>query len=132
MNIETVCTEMLSNVPKSIAAGVIDMSSGMLLDVKTTDSHPSQVLDMLAAATKDLFEGDMVLEIEALFRKTRGEADTGDHYFKEIIVNSTNLIHVFSRVPSNEGIVGVAVCRSSANLGLVLTKVRSIMTKIEA
>ena len=47
MNVENVCTEILSTVPKAIAAGVIDMSSGMLLDVKTTDSHPSQVLDML-------------------------------------------------------------------------------------
>ncbi|MDH5434435.1 MAG: hypothetical protein OEY19_10865 [Gammaproteobacteria bacterium] len=132
MNIEAVCTEVLSTVPKAIAAGIIDMSSGMLLDVKTTDSHPSQVLDMLAAATKDLFEGDMVMEIEDIFKKTRGESDAKFHYFKEVIVNSTNLIHIFSRIPSNESIIGVVVCRASANLGLCLTKMRSIMEKAEA
>ncbi len=126
MKVEAICSAIISDVPKAVAAGVIDMSSGMLLDVKTTDSHPSEVLDILAAATKDLFEGDMVTEIEDMFKKSRGEEDIKYHYFKEVIVNSTNLIHVFLRVPSNEGIVLTAVCRASANLGLVLTKMRSI------
>ncbi len=131
MNVEEICTAILSEVPKSVAAGVIDMESGMLLDVKTTDSHPSQVLDMLAAATKDLFEGEMVTQIEDMFKKARGEEDNTFRYFKEIIVNSTNLIHVFLRIPSNESIVLTAVCRASSNLGMALTKMRTIAGKVD-
>lgn len=131
MKVEEICPVVLSEVPKSIAAGIIDMGSGMLLDVKTTDSHPSQVLDILAAATKDLFEGDMVTQIEEMFKKARGEEDSPFHYFKEVIVNSTNLIHVFLRVPSMESVVLAVVCRSSANLGLALTKMRTIANKAD-
>ena len=130
MNIEDVCTKILDSVPKALAAGVVDMGTGMLLDVKTTDSHPSEVLDMVAAATKDLFEGETVTEVEETFRKLRGDKNTA-RYFKEIIVNSTNLIHVFLRVPSAENIVVTVVCRIDANLGMVLTKSRSAVHDIK-
>ena len=39
-----------SNVPECVAVGYVDMTTGMLLDVNTVDSHPSEVLDLVAAA----------------------------------------------------------------------------------
>lgn len=131
MKIDECCSAVINTVPKALAAGVVDMGTGMLLDVKTTDSHPSEVLDMVAAATKDLFEGETVTEVENTFRKIRGDKNTG-RYFKEIIVNSTNLIHVFIRIPSAENIVVTVVCRIDANLGMVLTKARTVVHSIEA
>jgi hypothetical protein len=115
----------LSNVPKAVAAGVTDMGTGMLLAVKTVDSHPQAVLDMLAAATKDLYEGDMVTNIEQTFKKVRGDTSS-EHYFQEIIVNSKNLIHVFARLKSSQNVIMTVVCRADANLGLVVTKAREI------
>lgn len=126
MSVDTICDRTIESVPKALAAGVVDMGTGMLLGVKTTDSHPQAVLDMLAAATKDLFEGDMVLNIENTFKKSRGDTSSG-HYFKEIIVNSENLIHVFGRLKSSPNVVVTAVTRVSANLGLVVTKFREII-----
>ena len=63
--------------------------------------------------------------IEAIFKKSRGDSSSA-HYFKEILVTSTNLIHVFSRLHSNPDIVMTAICQEGANLGLVLMKVREI------
>ena len=69
----------------------------MLLSIRTVDSHPREVIDLVAAATADLFNGPNVSMIETMFKRSRGLSDDGHHYFQEIIVNSDNLIHVFLR-----------------------------------
>ena len=58
MSVDTIVNSVISDVPKSVAAGVVDMGTGLLLGVKTVDEHPQDVLDMLAAATHELYEGD--------------------------------------------------------------------------
>jgi len=120
----------ISSVPECVAAGYVDLSSGMLLGVKTVDSHPAEVMDLLSAATSDLFQGTSVVMIENVFKKARGLKDNAQHYFQEIIVNSDNLIHVFIRTKSQNQ-VATFVCRKSANLGMVLTKARSCMPELE-
>lgn len=125
MSIDMVLQSCMKEIPKAVAAGVVDMGSGMLLGVKTVDSHPQEVLDLVAAATKDLFEGDNVTQIENMFKRGRGVV-SDERYFREILVCSTNLIHLFTRLKSDQNIVLTVVCRADANLGLVLSKGRSI------
>jgi hypothetical protein len=122
----------VAGIPECLAAGFVDLSTGMLLEAKTVDSHPDEVLEIVAAATADLFQGPNVALIESMFKKARGVPDDGHHYFQEIIVNSDNLIHVFLRGKGNQDHVATFVCRKSANLGMVLTKARSWMPKLEA
>ncbi len=125
MSVETILERVMSDVPKAVAVGVVDLESGMLLGAKTVDSHPQAVLDLVAAACRDIFEGDSVVEIEDIFKKTRG--DTSDeHYFNEIIVNSKNLVHFFSRLKGEPTTVITAVCRADVNLGLMVAKGRAI------
>lgn len=119
-------------VPECVACGYVDMKTGMLLGVKTVDSHPQEVIDLVAAATGDLFQGTNVATIEKLFRQSRGVKEDGSHYFQEIIVNSDNLVHVFLRSKRNQDMVLVTVCRVTANLGMVLTKTRASMQAVEA
>ncbi|MFA9202645.1 MAG: hypothetical protein ACEQSD_01430 [Flavobacteriales bacterium] len=122
----------MTSVPDCVAAGFVDLSSGMILSIKTVDSHPSEVFDFLAAATADLFQGPNVAAIEAIFKKARGLPENVEqHYFQEIIVNSDNLIHVFIRGKKQQQVV-CYVCRKGANLGMVLTKARAGMPAIEA
>lgn len=125
MSVDAIVVNLLKDVPKAMAAGVVDMGTGMLLAVKTVDSHPQAVLDMVAAATKDLFEGDTVVSIENTFRQVRGDSFQG-HYFREIIVSSRNLLHVFARLDSHESIVLCVVARIDTNLGLAVMKTREI------
>lgn len=119
-------------VPECVAAGYVDVASGMLLSLRTVDSHPRQVIDLLAAATADMFNGPSVSTIERMFKKARGLEDDGYHYFHEIIVNSDNLIHVFLRGKKNPEYVAVFVCRKTANLGMALTKARLALPALEA
>ena len=126
MSVESILTRTMNEVPKAVAVGVVDMGTGMLLGVKTVDSHPQEVLDLVAAATKDLFEGDNVTQIENTFKRVRG-VQTSERYFKEIIVMSTNLVHVFARLKQHQDTVAVVICRNDVNLGLALVKTRAVV-----
>lgn len=121
----------IASIPECVAGGYVDLSTGMLLGIKTVDSHPSEVMELLAAATADMFQGATVVTIENMFKKARGVED-GKHYFNEMIVNSDNLIHIFIRAKINQEHVVVFVCRKSANLGMVLTKSRAALPAIES
>ena len=132
MSFDIALNTAATTVTECVAAGYVDVASGMLLAIKTVDSHPRQVIDLLAAATADLFNGESVSMIERMFKKARGLQDDGYHYFQEIIVNSENLIHVFLRGKTNPEYVAVFVCRKTANLGMALTKARLAMPKLEA
>lgn len=132
MSLDDALNKVRSTVPECVAVGFVDMKTGMLLSVKTVDSHPQEVLDLVAAATGELFQGQNVSAIESTFKRMRGVRDDGHHYFQEIIIMSDNLLHVFQRCKRNEDMVLVVVCRISANLGMVLTKSRSQLEAVEA
>lgn len=131
MSLDQAIQDTVKNVPEAVAAGYIDVDSGMLLGVKTVDSHPTEVIDILAAATSDLFQGANVVTIENMFKKMRGSTEDR-HYFQEIIVNSDNLVHVFCRGKENQSYVLCVVCRASTNLGMALTKTRQSLIACEA
>jgi len=131
-NLDQQLAAACSTIPECLAGGYIDISSGMLLAVKTVDSHPAEVIDMLAAATGELFAGKNVVAIENMFKKARGLPSDNHHYFQEIIVNSENLIHVFLRGKRYSDYVACFVCRKTANLGMALTKARAAMPDLEA
>ena len=132
MSLDAKLAALIQTVPECVAGGYVDIGSGMLLSVKTVDSHPQEVISLLAAATADLFAGPNVSLIEKMFKKARGMADDDHHFFQEVIVNSDNLIHVFMRGKLHPEYVAVFVCRRTANLGMALTKARIAMPDLEA
>lgn len=132
MSLDTELANIQRTVPECVAAGYVDMKTGMLLGIKTVDSHPQEVIDLVAAATGDMFQGPNVSSIERAFKKIRGVKDDGHHYFQEIVVFSDNLLHVFQRGRKNTDHVVTFVCRKSANVGMVLTKTRLSMATVES
>jgi hypothetical protein len=121
------------SIPECVAAGYVDLSTGMLLGIRTVDSHPQEVLELLSAATSDLFQGTNVVTIENLFKKARGlPADGSYHYFQEMIITSDNLLHIFLRGKTHTDHVVVFVCRRSANLGMAIMKARTALPDIES
>jgi hypothetical protein len=132
MSLDKALAAAQNEIPECVSTGYVDMVSGLLLGVKTVDSHPAEVLDLVAAATGDLFQGKNVMEIEKLFDRSRGIEGRNHHYFNEIIVFSTNLIHVFIRSKRNPDQAGVFITRASANIGMVLVRSRAAMGIVEA
>jgi len=115
-----------SETPDCLAAGVVDMATGMLLSYETVDNHPAEVLDLLAGATLDLFQGRTVVMIEDIFKERRG-VSSDQHYFQEILVNSDNLTHLFVRMNENQDVVAVVVCRKSVNVGMLFAQARRVV-----
>ena len=132
MSLNDFLGQAVGTIPECVAGGYVDLATGMLLAIKTVDSHPREVMDILAAATADLFQGTNVLTIESMFKKARGLAQDGHHYFQEMVINSDNLVHVFMRGKQNEDHVACFVCRRSVNMGMALTKARQALPAIEA
>ncbi|MCO1658661.1 hypothetical protein [Pseudonocardia humida] len=119
------------DVPEYLASGVVDLTTGMLLDADTIDDHPRDILDMLAAATADLFEGRTITQIEQMWREQRGSLEDGGHYFQEILIYSNNLVHLFIRSPSNPEIVAAVVCRRNVNIGMFFATARHAVRELE-
>jgi hypothetical protein len=125
MSAESIVKDCMDQVPKAVAAGVVDMASGLMLAIRTIESHPQSVLDVLAPATKELFEGDMVVHIENLFKQARG-VTTDERYFQEILVSSSHLWHYFGRLKSNSAVVLCIVTRGDVNMGMMIVKARQV------
>jgi len=123
--------EFRQNVPDYVGCGFVDMSTGMLLSVDTVDNHPREILDVVAAATADLFQGKNVAQIEMLWNQVRGVAD-GGNYFKEILVNSDNLVHLFMRSTSNPDVAAVIICRRNVSIGMLFAQARQVMRDFDA
>ena len=118
-------------VPSCLATGVVDMTTGMLLTYETTEGHPSEVLDMLAGATLDMFQGRTVTMIEDIFKERRG-VTSNEHYFQEILANSTNLTHLFIRNNQVDDLVAVVVCPKSVIVGMLMVTARRVIKEYSA
>lgn len=127
-NVTALAKTLRADAPDCVAAGIVDMSTGMLLAYETVDTHPSEVLDLLAGATLDLFQGRTVVMIENIFKERRGVV-SNQHYFQEVLVNSDNLTHLFIRVNTRQDIVAVAVCRRSVNVGMLFAQARRVIAQ---
>lgn len=129
--LENALGRALREIPDCVAGGYVDMTTGMLLAVKTVDSHPREVLDLVAAATADLFQGSNVSAIERMFKKARGLKDDGNHYFQEMIIFSDNLLHIFLRGKKHSEHIAVFVSRKTVNIGMMLAKSRLMLPTLE-
>jgi hypothetical protein len=117
-----------AQVPDCTVAALVDMSTGMLLAVDTLEDYPGDELDLLAAATFDLFQGRNVGIIADVLNG--GKADR--HYFQEMVVQSDTLLHIFLRSAKSEDLVAVVVCRRAANMGMLFAQARVVMRQMDA
>lgn len=131
MSLDNAISSAVKEIPECVAGGYVDMSTGMLLGVKTVESHPQEVLDLVSAATADMFQGKNVVAIENMFKKNRGLEQDDHHYFQEMIVFSDNLLHIFQRCKKNSDHAVVWVCGKAANIGMALAKARMALGSVE-
>lgn len=121
MSIQTALNSAMETIPDCIAAGYIDMETGMLLGSSVSDPDCEGSLDSLAVAVANLFQGRGVAAFEALLRQA-GSADEENTGFGEIAVFSKDRLNIFLRTKEYPDHVVCYICRNSANVGLALTK----------
>ncbi|WP_170384541.1 hypothetical protein [Ruegeria atlantica] len=121
MTIETAMATAMTTIPDCIAAGYVDMETGMLLGANTSDPDSAAVLDSVAIAVANLFQGRGIKAFEELLRNA-GSEESDDPGFGEIAVFSNDRLNIFLRTREYPDHVVCYICRSSANVGLALTK----------
>lgn len=121
MSIESALASAIETIPDCIAAGYVDMETGMLLGVDASDQESAGALENLALAVANLFQGRGMKGFEELLRNA--EIDDSEHPgFGEIAVFSNDRLHIFLRTREYPDHVVCYICRDSANVGLALTK----------
>lgn len=121
MTINTALTSAMDSIPDCIASGYVDMETGMLLGTSAPDAADADVLEILAVAVANLFQGRGVKAFEELL-SSAGLQDPDNPGFGEISVFSNNRLHIFLRTREYPEHVVCYICRDSANIGLALTK----------
>ncbi len=128
MSIHDALNAAIETIPDCLAAGYIDMETGMLLGTCIKESDDATDLNELAIAVANLFQGRGVSAFEALLRQTDEDSDG----FGEIAVFSNDRLNIFLRTREFPDHVVCYVCRNSANVGLALTKSHLSLTSITA
>lgn len=121
MSIENALKTAMETIPDCVAAGYVDMETGMLLGASVNDQADAEALDTLAIAVANLFQGRGVSAFEALLRQSEGAASENPG-FGEIAVFSKDRLNIFLRTQAYPDHVVCYICRNSANVGLALTK----------
>lgn len=127
MTVETILAKTMTEVPRALAAGVVDMTTGALLGFEAVDDHPREALAQVAGACGALFEGQDVAMLEGVLQQLRG-ARPRERYLTEIVVASTERVRIFARLGQHEPAVLVVECRTDVDMGLALVKTRAITT----
>ncbi|MDA7965144.1 hypothetical protein [Ruegeria sp.] len=121
MSIDAALSSAMKTIPDCIAAGYVDMETGMLLGLQAAEAEHSDVLENLALAVANLFQGRGVIAFQELLRAA-GAEETDHPGFGEIAVFSDDRLHIFLRTRDYPDHVVCYICRDSANIGLALTK----------
>jgi len=121
MSIEAALASAMETIPDCIAAGYIDMETGMLLATSASEAVSSEVLDNLAVAVTNLFQGRGVQAFQTLL-DAAGLQDADNPGFGEIAVFCNDRLHIFLRAPQYPEHTVCYICRDSANIGLALAK----------
>ncbi len=130
MSLDEALTAAHAQVPECVAMGYLDLSTGTLLGVRTTGSHPRDALDVMSSATVDLLLGTNVAAVTEAQQERVG-ARAADRGFQEVVVFSADHIHVFLRGRRNPSHAMIAVCRGHAKVGAVIARSRVALSSLE-
>lgn len=128
--IDDACRDVVGKVDGAVAAGVVDLDTGMLLGVHNAAQYTQTLNEIVAAACMDLFRGPNISRIEQMVRQHRGVPENGEHYFQEIHVTSTNNYH-FAKTVKNGRAVIMLVTRKTTNIGMGWAQLKAVIPTIE-
>jgi predicted regulator of Ras-like GTPase activity (Roadblock/LC7/MglB family) len=128
--IDDACKEVVDKVDGALAAGVVDLDTGMLLGIYNGAQYTQTLNEVVAAAAMDLFRGPNVGRIEQMVRAHRGLPENGDRYFEEIHVSSKNNYHFMKTVKGGKAVI-VLVTKKTTNIGMGWAMLKSVIPSVE-
>ena len=128
--LEQLLEAAMGAIPKVVAVAAVDIEQGRLLATRFETPLDPEVEARLAGATRELLGAPYFAAVEASLGSAEVEAgaqrDVLDFPARQVIVLSTNLVHLFVRLEQYPNLVLAVVCRANTNLGLTLARLRSM------
>lgn len=116
-NINDICKTIVDNVDDAMAAGVVDLSTGLLLGVHHNVPYFTQsYLDAVAAAAVDMFRGRGVSGVEKRLSESRGEEVKNT--MEEIQMTTPKTYHFMQVIPGKPNALAVLITGKNTNLGM--------------
>lgn len=128
--IDDACRDVVTKVDGAVAAGVVDLDTGMLLGVYNAAQYTQTLNEIVAAACMDMFRGPNISRIEQMVRSHRGIPENGEHYFQEIHVTSDNNFHFAKTLKKGRAVI-MLVTRKTTNIGMGWAQLKSVVPTIE-
>src|SRR5262245_24295853 len=128
--IDDACREVVTKVDGAVAAGVVDLDTGMLLGIHNVSQYTQTLNEIVAAACMDLFRGANSHRVQQMGRQHRGIPENGEHYFQEIQITSENNLH-FAKVLKKGKAVVMLVTRRTTNVGMGWAQLKAVVPSIE-
>ena len=128
--IDDACKEVTDKVDGSVACGVVDLDTGMLLGIHNTSQYTQTLNEVVAAAAMDLFRGKNVGRVEQMVRQHRGTPENGEHYFQELHVTSANNYHFMKTIKDAKAVI-ILVTRKTTNIGMGWAMMKSVISTID-
>lgn len=131
MNLNQICQEVYNAVSGTIAVGIADLDSGMVIAVHHNVPHFDQdYIDAVSASAVEMFRGSTINRVEDELSKRRGQAVR--HSIQEMQMTTPGTQHFMAIVPGHENLLLVLVTSKKVNLGMGWMVVREALGKIAA
>lgn len=128
--IDDACKDVVAKVDGAVAAGVVDLETGMLLGIHNSAQYTQTLNEIVAAACMDMFRGNNISRIEQMVRSHRGIPENGEHYFQEIHITSEHNFHFAKTVKKGRAVI-MLVTKKSTNIGMGWAQLKSMIPTVE-
>jgi hypothetical protein len=127
---DDVLERALRSIPGCAAVGCVDTRLGLLLCAKVVPERFGDAMEMVAAATGELFRDAGARAIEAAFSRSSGDAAHDEPRLQQVFALSRDYLYVYQALMESPELVLATVCRADANLGMVLARARATLVEL--
>ncbi len=131
MSLQTICESIYSDVNGAIAVAVVDLSSGMPLQVYHRVSYFTQdYVDLVSAASVDMFRGRNVAKVEENLADQRNRPLS--HSIQEVLMTTEGTIHFMAVLPEKKDILALLVTNKKVSIGMGWAVLRNALPEISS
>ena len=117
MSLKSICEEIYADVDGAIAVAIVDLSSGMSLEVFHRVSYFDQdYIDLVSAAAVDMFRGKNVARVEEKLANQRNKPL--QQSIQEVQMTTAGTLHFMVVLPEKPDILALLVTTRKASVGM--------------
>lgn len=124
--IDDACREVVARVEGAVAAGVVDLHTGMLLGAFHPAPSTPALNELVAGATMDLFRGGDVARIAQRVRPP--DEPEGSH--QEVHISSQDGFHFLKTLKGGKAVL-ILVTHRTTNIGMGWAQLKALVPTVE-